>query len=325
MAIRSVDEAAITEAARVIQGGGLVAFPTETVYGLGANALDARAVSRIFQAKGRPASNPLIVHVASAEAVTQVAEVGDVAARLMNAFWPGPLTLVLPKKSTVPKIVTAGGATVGVRQPRHPVARMLLEAAGVPIAAPSANRSEEISPTRAEHVEASLGDAVDIILDGGSTDVGLESTVLDITIMPPRLLRPGMVTRAQIADVLGSEVAGVDSPSGAKDRIARSPGQMLRHYAPRTPLRLVDDVWAAALASTRPVAVIAITPATTELPTGITARIMPADAHRYAAALYHTLHEFDKVGADEILVETPPSDEPWHAIRDRLARASVTR
>ncbi len=182
----------IARAAEVLRRGGLVAFPTETVYGLGANALDPNAVAGIFHAKGRPANNPVIVHVAEARDVLRVvADWPEIAERLAQRFWPGPLTLVLPKRAGVPDVVTAGGPTVAVRVPAHPVALALLRAVGVPIAAPSANRSTQLSPTRAEHVQRGLDGLIDLILDGGPTTGGLESTVLDVTTTPPRLLRPG--------------------------------------------------------------------------------------------------------------------------------------
>src|SRR5690348_13744143 len=195
---------AIAEAARILRAGGLVAFPTETVYGLGANALDASAVARIFAAKGRPANNPLIIHIADASDVRKVvADWPESAGRLAERFWPGPLTLVLPRCDAVPDAVTAGGPTVAVRVPAHPVAQALVRAAGVPIAAPSANRSMELSPTRAEHVLRGLDGRIDVLLDGGPTAGGIESTVLDLTATPPRLLRPGLIGVAELEAVLG--------------------------------------------------------------------------------------------------------------------------
>ena len=221
------DEAALTEAAQRLCAGELVAFPTETVYGLGANALDAVAVAKIYAAKGRPATNPIIVHVASVEQAKALAKTWpSIADELAAAHWPGPLTLVLEKADGIPDIVTAGGTTVGIRIPNHPVALELLRRAGVPIAAPSANRSEEVSPTQACHVADSLGEFVDdlLILDGGPCEVGIESTVLDVTCDPPRVLRPGMVSRQDLTVLLPQIIAGPTEES-----IARSPGQMLRH------------------------------------------------------------------------------------------------
>ena len=318
MPILEVNEENLLRAASTIQTGGLVAFPTETVYGLGANALDADAVVGIFAAKGRPATNPVIVHVRSAQAAAEVAEVNGVAERLMNAFWPGPLTLVLPRRANVPDVVTAGGSTVAVRQPKHPVAQRVLDIAGVPIAAPSANRSESISPTLAEHVLASLGDRVDIILDGGPCEVGLESTVLDVTVDPPQILRPGMVTSARIAEVLGHELSTVTRPH----EIARTPGAMPRHYAPKTPMRIVDDVWSTAAASSRRCAIIAWSVPQIDESGPHRVWLLYDDPIEYAANLYLTLHEADAADVDEILVERVPYGDAWTAIRDRLARAA---
>src|SRR5579883_580489 len=229
-------EDAIKEAAATIRAGHLVAFPTETVYGLGANALDAEAVRRIFVAKGRPATNPVIVHIADPADLAELTVGHEKASSLIARFWPGPLTIVLPKKPAIPDIVTAGGPTVAIRMPAHPVALSLIRAAGVPIAAPSANRSEQISPTQAAHVLQGLGDDVEIILDGGHTQVGLESTVIDLSAEPARLLRPGMVLPAEIEAILGKRLAR----DAEEALIPRSPGQMPRHYAPRTPLKVAE-------------------------------------------------------------------------------------
>ncbi|MBV9849969.1 MAG: threonylcarbamoyl-AMP synthase [Armatimonadetes bacterium] len=318
---------AIAGAARIIRDGGLVAFPTETVYGLGANALDAGAVARIFAAKGRPASNPLIVHVASPEEIDALAYVGAQHAAplqaVTDAFWPGPLTLVLPRKPVVPDTVTAGGPTVAVRMPRHSVALALIRAAGVPLAAPSANRSEQLSPTRAEHVAQGLGDAVDLILDGGPTDVGLESTVLDLTEWPPRLLRPGMVTAAEIESVLGVPISAHPAPNSGGSEPARSPGRMPRHYAPRTRLRVVTDVWAEATCAAAPVAVLAHTSPPADLPPHVQATILPAEPRAYAAHLYEALHQLDRLAVSLILVQAVPETDDWLAVRDRLGRAGA--
>ena len=200
----------------MLRGGGLAAFPTETVYGLGANALDAAAVARIFAAKGRPANNPLIVHLADAAQVREIAaDWPESASRLAERFWPGPLTLVLPRRDIVPDIVTARGPTVAVRVPAHPVAQALLRAAALPLAAPSANRSTELSPTRAEHVLRGLEGRIDLLLDGGPTAGGIESTVLDVTIMPPRLLRPGLIGVAQLEAVIGPLMRVLPRRSGS--------------------------------------------------------------------------------------------------------------
>jgi L-threonylcarbamoyladenylate synthase len=326
------DAAAIARAADVLRGGGLVAFPTETVYGLGANALDAAAVAGIFVAKGRPANNPLIVHIARIdEARELVAEWPDAAGRLAARFWPGPLTLVLAKRPIVPEIVTAGTATVGLRIPAHPVARALLEAAGVPIAAPSANRSNELSPTTAEHVLKSLGGRIDVMLDGGPTSGGLESTVLDLTSSPPRILRPGLITPAEIEQVIGSIERPSDAPVDSPQPLA-SPGRLPRHYAPRALMECCagggsERVAALARQGLR-VGWLTIADSNREtsladVRTLVTTFNMPAEPAGYAAQLYAALHALDDAHVDRIIVDLPPDEEPWLAIRDRLRRGAV--
>lgn len=295
----------LEEAARLIRAGRLVAFPTETVYGLGANALDARAVQRIFEVKGRPASSPLIVHVCSVEMARRLAAAWpEKAERLAARFWPGPLTLVLPKQPSIPDNVTAGLATAGLRMPAHPLALALIETSGCPIAAPSANRFTELSPTSAEHVRKSLGSAVDLILDGGATPVGIESTVLSLAADPPLLLRPGIITREEIEAVIGP----VEVRTTAAEAAHPSPGMHPRHYSPRTPLYLVRG--GALPRSGR----------------GIYLRhgeTMPASPRDYAAALYATLHRCDEQEYDWIAVEEPPDLPEWAAVRDRLRRAAT--
>jgi L-threonylcarbamoyladenylate synthase len=326
------DTDAIRRAADVLRSGGLVAFPTETVYGLGANALDAAAVAKIFAAKGRPPNNPLIVHVARIEQARELAAEWPVsAAALAERFWPGPLTLVLAKRSLVPDIVTAGAATVGLRIPAHPVAQALLEAAGIPIAAPSANRSNEISPTTAEHVLKSLSGRIDIVLDGGPTTGGLESTVLDLTTTPPRILRPGLVSPGEIEEAIGA----VERPGvliASSDRPVSSPGQLPRHYAPRAPME-----WCA-VGSAERVAALAregcrvgwLTiagnvrgPRLDANQVRITTIEMPGDPAAYAAQIYAALHALDDAGVERIVVDLPPNEEQWLAVRDRLRRGSV--
>jgi len=305
---RPLDLQAIRHAAALICAGKLVAFPTETVYGLGANALDARAVGKIFEVKGRPSTSPLIVHVASRQAAPDVvSEWPDAAEELAREFWPGPLTLVLPKRACIPDIVTAGLLTVGLRVPANAHALALLVEASVPIAAPSANRFTELSPTTAEHVRKSLGDSVNFILDGGPTQVGIESTVLSLAGTRPLLLRPGMISVEQIESLIGKVEIAAAAPEGSHP----APGMHPRHYSPRT--RLVLDLpgngrgaylWLSrAAACARSVQ-------------------MPADPGRYAAALYETLHRLDDEGFDWIAVEPPPDEPAWAGITDRLKRAA---
>ena len=291
----------IKEAAERIRAGELVAFPTETVYGLGANALDATAVAKIYELKGRPTASPLIVHAASIEmARTLVTEWPTEAEQLARRYWPGPLTLVLPKVATIPDIVTAGLPTVGIRVPNHPLALALIQEAGVPIAAPSANRFMGLSPTTADHVREAFGDAVPV-LDGGPCQVGIESTVVSIANGKITLLRPGMIS---IADV---ERASAPSEAAAHP----APGMHPRHYSPRTPLVLSKQpnalgayVWIASPASA--------------------ARCiqLPSEPEAYAARLYSVLHELDREGWPVISVEPPPDTVEWAAVRDRLQRAS---
>ncbi len=300
-----------------------MAFPTETVYGLGANALDESAVLRIFAAKGRPAGNPLIVHIAAPEDLSNIAQDAEKADPLVARFWPGPLTIILPKKPAIPDAVTAGGRTVAVRMPSHPVALALIRAAGVPIAAPSANRSETISPTQAEHVVESLADAVDLILDGGHTQVGLESTVIDLTEDPPRLLRPGMVLPSEIEAALGHSLARGPASSSQP----RSPGQMPRHYAPRTPLKVTSDIRSALQERLpKPFGILAFG-SIDNIPVGLEIAqiiLMPRDPASYAAMLYDALHDLDQASLSLILVEAVPDGDEWLAIRDRLSRAATS-
>lgn len=333
----------IAEAAAVLRRGGLVAFPTETVYGLGANALDPAAVARIFAAKGRPPANPVIVHIATANQAPLVADLRaltqpgspEFVARLAERFWPGPLTLVLPKTAAVPDIVTAGGPTVAVRVPAHPVALALLRAVGVPLAAPSANRSTELSPTTAEHVLRGLEGRIELILDGGPTSGGIESTVLDLTTNPPRLLRPGLVSPQQIEAVIGpitrqsepeaSATGMTKSPvANASGSVLRSPGLMAKHYAPRAPLELADDDGRSrveALARAGQLIGWLTWPGMGDFAGSVRVE-MPADLGGYAARLYAALHELDAASVERIVVARLPDGEEWLAIRDRLRRAA---
>src|SRR5579872_7505843 len=229
------DALGIDHAAGLLRAGGLVAFPTETVYGLGAHALDAVAVRAIFEAKGRPADDPVIVHIASVAELERVAQPNHVARQLAECFWPGPLTLVLPKRADVPREATAGLATVGVRVPSHPVAHRLLTAAGVPVAAPSANLFGRPSPTTARHVLDDLDGRIDAVVDGGHADVGVESTIVDVSSNPPRLLRPGGLAAEAIEAVIGQRLLTLAPHSGPQE----GPGMLSVHYAPRTPLTLI--------------------------------------------------------------------------------------
>jgi L-threonylcarbamoyladenylate synthase len=314
----------IRRAASVLRDGGLIAFPTETVYGLGADARNPDAVNRIFAAKGRPATNPVIVHIAERDELLNVCESDtETGKTLSSVFWPGPLTLVLPKGRAIPDIVTASGPTVAVRCPVHPVARALIREAGVPIAAPSANRSTEVSPTRAEHVLAGLDGRIDMILDGGPCPGGLESTVVDATRPVPRVLRLGLITVPMLEAVVGHVDVMVEGQPGP----ARSPGQMTKHYSPRTELRLspggtiMDDILAATHSGKRVGSVMfhgkALVP-------GSGPHIsLPCDPGEAAALLYDTLFKLDRAGLDAIFVEPPPDEPAWAAVRDRLNRAAA--
>jgi L-threonylcarbamoyladenylate synthase len=328
---------AISRAARILRKGGLVAFPTETVYGLGARGLDAAAVARIYEAKGRPAWNPVIQHVASAKAASHlVRDWTRDAALLAERFWPGPLTLVLPKSPKVPDIATAGLDAVAMRVPAHPVALALLRELGEPIAAPSANRFTQLSPTSARHVRDSLGDRVDLILDGGDCAVGIESTVVDLTGPAPVVLRPGMISRRQLEEVLGQPVASATERIRTGDSLhsaARSPGMAVRHYAPRADVWLVrtsevGDVKRAlaALAPGDRVALLALSDGLVQslsLPPESTMVRMPAAPDEYARMLYATLHAADRQKTSIIIIEQPPGAPEWDAIRDRLTRAAA--
>ena len=317
-------DAEIARAVRLLRAGELVAFPTETVYGLGADAANPQAVAKIFAAKGRPADHPLIVHIASAEHLDAWArEVPDAARRLAAAFWPGPLTLILKRAAKVPDAVTGGQDTVGLRVPDHPLALALLSEFGGGIAAPSANRYGRISPTTAAHVRAELGDAVALVLDGGPCPIGIESTIVDLSRGVPAVLRPGAIGAADIMRVLGSApeeglAAGLDRP--------RVSGSHAGHYAPQTRLRLLNreqllPAARAALAAGQRVAVLARYPMPSPA-AGVDWHIAPEDAAGYARELYAALRRLDASGADLILVEAPPHDAAWAAVEDRLQRAA---
>jgi len=320
-------DASIARAAAMLRTGEVVAFPTETVYGLGADALNRAAVARVFEIKGRPLDHPVIVHLASADDLAEWAVgIPDAARRLAEAFWPGPLTLILRRAPQVPDAVTGGQDTVGLRVPSHPVARALLEAfRGVEgdrrwtgIAAPSANKFGRISPTAAEHVRADLGGAVELILDGGAAEVGIESTIVDLSGAHPVLLRPGAIGVAEIERVLG------EAPRAPEARAPRAPGRHPVHYAPRAKLRLLKRVaMLEALASHKGqrVGVLALEVTVPRLAAGLQ-RVVPAVPARYAHELYAHLRALDAQNVSQILVELPPQTPSWAAINDRLARAA---
>lgn len=321
-------DAAVQRAAEVLRRGDVAALPTETVYGLAANALDATAVAKIYEVKGRPAHNPIIVHVSDlAMAQRCVAEWPDVADELARAFWPGPLTLVLRRSSEIPDIVTAGGGTVGVRWPQHPFMQAVIRACGFPLAAPSANLSNAVSPTNAEHVRQGIGSRIPLIVDGGQSQVGLESTVLDLSVKPARVLRPGMIHAGAIRAVLDD--GGLADANDNPDATLKSPGLLAKHYSPKA--RLVILAWAdeAQLreclrergVETNKAHVVAHS----HIPSGEgwgEVSVIPHDAEAYARALYSELHRCDEIGADWIIVEQPPDGPEWAAVADRLSRAA---
>lgn len=317
---------AVRKAAELLRAGEVVALPTETVYGLAANALDENAVRKIFEAKGRPAHNPIIVHVASLEMARSCAEHWpELARNLAKAFWPGPLTIVLSRAPIIPVIVTAGGPTVGIRWPSHPVIQAVIRECGFPIAAPSANRFSQLSPTTAQHVKHSLGDRIPLIVDGGPAQVGIESTVLDLTTAPPHLLRPGMIHAESLLAVTGKLRTDTDSLA----RILKSPGQLPKHYAPHA--KLVVLSWRDEADLKHQLAGFACPPSKTfilahsHIPSGTdyVRVLMPHVPQAFARALYAELHQCDEKGAQLIVVEAPPDQPQWQAIKDRLKRAAV--
>ena len=319
---------AVRRAAELLRAGEVVALPTETVYGLAANALDENAVAKIFEIKGRPAHNPIIVHVAGNEmARTCVQDFPELAEKFSKSFWPGPLTLVLPRAETIPDNVTAGGATVGVRWPSHPFMQAVIRECGFPLAAPSANLSNQISPTNAAHVRAQLGGKIPLIVDGGQSQVGIESTVLDLTVSPPRILRPGMIHAESLAAVAG-EISNFKFQ--ISNSALRSPGLLEKHYSPKA--KLVVLVWQNdtdlqsqirnSKFETRNCFVIAHT----KIPAGFPAEnvsVIPHDAEAFARALYAELHRCDAAGAKLIVVEALPESPEWSGIADRLRRAAA--
>ncbi|MCB9989790.1 MAG: threonylcarbamoyl-AMP synthase [Rhodospirillales bacterium] len=327
MQIKTANADTINEAAALLKAGGLVVLPTETVYGLGANALDGQAVARIFEAKGRPQFNPLIVHVPDIEAAAALVELNEDARRVAGKFWPGPLTLILPRREDCPvsELCSAGLPTLAVRVPAHPVARAVLQAAEVPIAAPSANRSGHISPTTPKHAAQSLGEAVDMILAAGVCDVGLESTVLDLSGPRPAVLRPGAVSAEEIAALLDCDVS---YETEAKDNAPKSPGQLLRHYAPGIPVRLnaVDLHPGEALLAFGSDKFMGIKGggAAKDLPDSARCNLSEtADLHEAAANLFRMLHDLDHPDHKAIAVMPVPEQGLGRAINDRLKRAAA--
>ena len=318
-------QAAVSRASTLLRAGHVVALPTETVYGLAANAWDAAAVSRIFEIKGRPAHNPIIVHVADlALARRCCCKWPPLAARLAEAFWPGPLTLVLPRSTEIPDVVTAGGDTVGIRWPSHPFIQAVIRECGFPLAAPSANLSNRVSPTNPRHVFQQLGHKIPLIVDGGQCQVGIESTVLDLSTEVACVLRPGMIHRAALLAVAGDLAA-----AGAGEQHLKSPGLLPKHYAPRARLVLLTwsdegDLRAQAARFGVPFSQTHLI-VHTHIPSARdfgSVNVVPHDPEAYARAIYAQLHECDDAGAQLILVESPPQTDEWRALTDRLNRAA---
>lgn len=318
-----LDEAVIEQAAAVLRDGGLVAFPTETVYGLGADALSEEAVEKIFEAKGRPATNPLIVHVADIDGARRLTNRWtESAQKLAESFWPGPLTLVLNKAEIVPDAVCAGLGTVAVRLPADPVARALIEKAGVPVAAPSANRYTRVSPTTARHVVEGLGDRVEVVLDAGPTTVGVESTLVSLAQQPPEILRPGMITHQQLQQVVQVRPHRGSVVDEAEAR--PSPGMAKRHYSPGATVRVVDEAAFRQALETSSESRGFIGFSTGDMGDGPRRVRLSLNPEQVARRLYAVLHRLDAVGVDEIIVECPPEGDRWEAIRDRLRRAAAS-
>ena len=317
-----VSDREIEQAVAVLRAGGLVAFPTETVYGLGADASNPVAIKKVFAAKDRPHDHPLIVHIAEAAQLSAWArEIPTAAQHLARKFWPGPLTLVLKRAAGVSDLVTGGQDTIALRAPSHPAAHALLVRFGAGVAAPSANRFGRVSATTAQHVRSEFGATVDCVLDGGAADVGIESTIVDLSGTQPALLRPGWITAPQLEGALGLQLAlpAADSP--------RAPGTLARHYAPQTPLMVLEADLLLELATSlarqgKRVAVLARSAQQPLLP-GLNWIGAPRDAAGYAHDLYANLRRLDEAGCDAILAEAPPPAPEWFAIRDRLTRAAA--
>lgn len=317
---------AVARAASLLRAGEIVALPTETVYGLAANALDADAVAKIYSIKGRPSHNPIIIHVADvAMAKDCVAEWTATASRLADSFWPGPLTMVLPRTKTIPDIVTAGGETVGVRWPSHPFIQAVIRECGFPLAAPSANLSNAISPTSAAHVSRQLDGKLPLIVDGGDSQVGIESTVIDLTSARPRVLRPGMIHEESLAASL--DLDGLSNVVTRPGEALRSPGLLRKHYSPKATLKIISWRDDADLKSRIPhPASVAHVICHTHIPSPddrIRVSVLPRDAAAFARSIYAELHRCDEAGAGLIIVETPPDLPEWRGVTDRLTRAAA--
>jgi L-threonylcarbamoyladenylate synthase len=319
---------AVRRTTELLRAGQVVALPTETVYGLAANALDPQAVAKIFEIKGRPSANPVIVHIADLPMAKRCARFfPPLAEQLAKAFWPGPLTLILPRAETIPKIVTAGGETIGIRWPSHPLMQAVIRECGFPLAAPSANLSNQISPTNAAHVQKQLDGRISIIVDGGQSAVGIESSVLDLTVTPPQILRPGMIHAESFA--AAGMLVSTQNPL-VETGILKSPGQLKKHYSPRAKLLVLswnneDElkfkieilkfktlnchiIAHACIPSAEPFARVCV---------------IPHDAEAFARAIYAELHRCDEEGAQAIIVEAPPTTPEWSGIADRLRRAAA--
>jgi len=324
-------DAAVKRAAKLLRAGEVVALPTETVYGLAANALDEKAVAKIFRIKSRPANNPIIVHIASVEMAKRcVTAWPNLAEKLARAFWPGPLTLVLPRAKEIPGRVTAGGTTVGVRWPGHPFIQAVIRECGFPLAAPSANLSSRISPTNAGHVRQQLGDKISLIVDGGQSQVGIESTVLDLTVLPPQVLRPGMIHAESLAAVMGEVGSRKAEGRRKRSQALPSPGLLKKHYAPKAKLLILswcnDADLKSQLSVLDPQLSACFVIAHTHVPAAenfARVGVIPHDAEAFARAIYAELHRCDAAGADLIVIEAPPESPEWSGIADRLRRASA--
>ncbi|HAL38165.1 MAG TPA: threonylcarbamoyl-AMP synthase [Polaromonas sp.] len=331
MILPGTDPQAILEAARRIKAGELVGFPTETVYGLGADASSDQAVAGIFAAKGRPADHPLIVHVADARQVADYASsVPPFAARLMQAFWPGPLTVILPRKDGMAAAAAGGQNSIGLRCPAHPVALAFLKACNIGVAGPSANRFGRVSPTTAQHVRQEFGDAL-LVLDGGPCELGIESSIVDCTRGQPVLLRPGVLTRAQLEAACGESVLGKDELPQADSALGsapRAPGTLASHYAPNAKVRLMDAgaiQTALNLLGADAAHIAVYARAIVHIKSAqVLYRRMPDDAAAAAQQLFAVLRDFDAQGVKLIWIENPPAAAEWEGVRDRLGRAAAS-